>query len=416
VAYTSGTSWASTPVTDSNGNAWPTTPTALQKDSLANMDLAAFVLPNANPGNTTVVFHFAAPIPQFQFSLSEFAGIATTAPVSGTTGASGVLAPNLTAGTFTPGNNDANGGNLIWSYFYDDSNFGSGNEVTSFTPGPGFSLLDADIAWHREVNLHHAAEYGVQALAAPITPSITAAMSPSADSFVGLSIALRVASAGTLPPPGIRIQSVLHSTRETPPTSMTMQAPLSGNLIVLTTANAQGFGTVSSVTDNKGNTYTAYEPDGSEPQFFVAANAVTGNDLVLTINSPARQAGISWSVYGISGAATAPVDVVSGMPAANCSNVSSVGGAPVISPTGPGLTIAVMGQGQGPGLGVTSPIAAVFDNATYAGETDFDTMENADCRGHVYNAGAETESFTWSISAQPNNSCYATAAHFLQAP
>lgn len=194
---------------------------------------------------------------------------------------------------------------------------------------------------------------------------------------------------------------------------MTMQAPLAGNLIVFTTANAEGFGTVTSVTDNKGNAYAKYEPDGSEPQFFVAPNAVTGNDLVLTVNSPSGQAGISWTVYGISGAASAPVDAVAGAPAVGCSSVTSIGSMPVIAPTAPGLTIAVMGQGQGPGFGVVSPAGAVFDMATYTGETDLDTMENADCRAHLYNTSTAVESWSWAISSQPNNSCFATAIHLL---
>jgi hypothetical protein len=415
VAYTSGTRFAATPVTDTNGNTWPTSPSASRTDSAANMDLAIFVLPNAHPGTTTISFHFANNIPQFQYSFSEFYNVATQSPVNGGSGASAVLAPSLSTGSFTPGNNDANGGNLIWSYFFDDSQFGSGNEVTSFTPGPGFTLLDADIAWHREVNPHHATESTVQATAAAINPSLGATMSPAGDSFIGLSIALRAAHAGTAPPSsGIRISRILHNTRGVPPNVLTAQAPSTGNTIVFSTANA-GFSDITSITDNKGNSYVKVEPDGSEPQFFVAANAKTGDDLMLTINMAGTPAGISFSIFDVLGAATAPLDATGGMPATDCSNVTSVSSAPVIAPTAAGLAIAVLGVGQGPGLGLGAgaPAGAVFDVATYTNETDFDTMENADGRGHVYNAGAETESWNWAISSQPNNSCFATAIHLL---
>ena len=49
VAYEAGASFAATPVTDSNGNAWPTAPSASVTDSNGNVNLAVFVLPNASP-------------------------------------------------------------------------------------------------------------------------------------------------------------------------------------------------------------------------------------------------------------------------------------------------------------------------------------------------------------------------------
>ena len=44
--------------------------------------------------------------------------------------------PAISAGTFTPSNNDASGGNLIWSYFADS--YGTtafATEATRFTAG-----------------------------------------------------------------------------------------------------------------------------------------------------------------------------------------------------------------------------------------------------------------------------------------
>jgi hypothetical protein len=418
IAYTSGTPFSTTPVTDSNGNSWPTSPAASQGDAAGNMDLAIFVLPDAKAGPTTITFHFANAIPQFQFSFSEFYNVATSAPINGSSGASQVLAPGLATGTFTPGNNDAAGGNLIWSYFFDDSNPGSGNEVTRFTPGSGFALLDADIGWHTDANVHHVTEYTVQATHAPIDPSVTAAMSSAADRFVGLSIALKAAVAGTPPAAAsaaIRIANVLHNTNEVPPATLTLQAPSSGNLIVVSTANPATLTDITSITDSKGNSYLAVQGDGSEPQFYVAANAVTSNDLVLTLHL-SGVAGISISVFDILGAAASPLDTTAILPPVNCSNVTSLSNAPSITPTAPrGLTLAVVGLGQGPGtgLGAGSPADAVFDMATYTNEKDLDTMENADGRAHLYNTSAALESWNWTISSQPNNSCSASAIHLL---
>jgi hypothetical protein len=419
VAYTSGTPFAASAVTDSNGNPWPTGPAASKVDSAGNMDLAIFVLPNARPGPTTVTLHWSHAIPQFQYSFSEFDNVATSAPVNGSSGAAQVQAPALSTGTFTPGNNDASGGNLVWSYFFDDSSPGSNDDVTAFTPGPGFALLDADTAWHLDANVHHAAEYMVQTTAAPIDPGMTAAMSPSSDRFIGLSIALKAASAGTAPAPpsaAIRIAKVLHYTNEVPPSTLSAQVPSSGNLIVFSTANASGFGDIASVTDSKGNSYTKVQPDSSEPQFFVAPHAVTGNDLVLTAHLDGNASGMSFTVFDIVGAASSPLGAIGHMPAVNCSNLSFIANAPSITPTAAGgLTIAVMGLGQGPGtgLGQGSPTSAVFDMATYTGETDLDTMENADSRAHLYNTSTAVESWSWAITSQPNNSCFAAAIHLL---
>jgi hypothetical protein len=75
------------------------------------------------------------------------------------------------------------------------------------------------------------------------------------------------------------------------------------------------------------------------------------------------------------------------------------------------LTIATMALGNGPGLSVTAPAGALFDLVTYAGELDTDTMENADALGHVYNATTATQSWSWTFTSRPNNTCYASAIH-----
>jgi chitodextrinase len=165
VARRSGTSFASTPVTDSNGNPWPTTPSAAT-NAAGDIDLAIFVLPAANAGTTTITVHFTAAIQPFSYTVSEFYGVASSSPVNGSSGASNVSAPNIHTGSFTPGDNNANGGNLIWSFFWADDTFG--HEVTTFAAGGPFTLLDANIFWHTDASAHSASEYYVQTTSAPI--------------------------------------------------------------------------------------------------------------------------------------------------------------------------------------------------------------------------------------------------------
>lgn len=414
VAYLHGASFAATPISDSNGNAWPTTPSASLSDSNLNLDLAVFVLPNANPGPTTLTIHFTARIHPVQYDCSEWVNVATSSPLSGTAKASNVATPSVAAGSFAPVNNDSGGGNLIIQYAVDDDDAGGGGAITGFAAGPGFTLLDADIAWAGDTNSYHASQFSVQATAAPVNPTLTASGGPQ--HFATLAIALRAAPAGTAPPAsGIRIVKVHHFTNEIPPTSWSMQMPTTGsNLIVAVTANAPADAntTITGVTDNRGNTYAKTEPADDQPQWWIAQNAATGDDLRLTFSLHSGAAGCSMRIFEITGAATSGQPDTSAGHTLACSGATSVTGFPVITPASAnGLTIATMAIGQGPGLAVTSPAGATWGLVTYTGEQDTDTMENADAQGWLYNSTMATESWNWDLTSIPNNTCYSSAIH-----
>jgi chitodextrinase len=420
VAYESGASFAATPVTDSNGNVWPAAPSAAVADRNGNVNLAVFVLPNARPGLTTLTVHFTTPVRPFQYDCGEWRNVDTAAPVAGSVGASGVAGPTVSAGVFTPQNNDAHGGNLVLYYVHTDDSPGSGNSASSIAAGGGFTLLDADIAWGRDTNSYHASAYLVQPTAAAIDPSVTVTTAPGTEHFVVLAIALKAAAAGTAPAPGIRIVKMHHFTNEVPPTAWNIQFPTTGsNLIVAVTPNAPGNGntTIGSVTDNHGNTYRKTQPAADQPQWWVAEGATTAADTRLTVSMNAGSAGLSMRVFEITGAASSSVvDAAAGMSATKCDSLTSITRAPSITPASAnGLTIATMALGQGPGLAVDGPAGAVFDLVTYAGELDTDTMENADAMGHVYNTTTTTQDWSWRFTSRPANSCHASAIH-LRAP
>jgi hypothetical protein len=132
--------------------------------------------------------------------------------------------------------------------------------------------------------------------------------------------------------------------------------------------------------------------------------------LVVTGGSPV----MSWLVFDIAGASASPIGASAGVPSTPCSDQTVVSDFPTITPTAAGgLTIAVVGEGQGPGLTTTSPQGALFDFVSYAGERDTDLMDNADLAGHFYNPDTSTEHWSWSITSIGNNSCFATAVNFL---
>ena len=280
-------------------------------------------------------------------------------------------------------------------------------------------MLDADITWGTDANAHHASEYFVQNTAAAINPGMTVTMTPSGDTFNAVSVALKAAPAGTAPAAGIRIIRVSHCTREAGiPAAWNHQFPTSGNLIVAVT-NENSVINITSAADTKGNSYSRVEPDESEPQFWYAANATPDSNLKLTLNISGYALPTTVVFYDIIGADPSPFDVSAGTVAWDCSNLTSVTNQPSITPTTiNGLTLATMSIGQGPATGffTGAPSGAIFDLVTYAGESDFDTMDNADAKAHLYNTDLSTENWNYRITSNPSNSCSSTAVHFKAAP
>lgn len=413
-----GNDLAATPVTDNNGNRWPTPPSMRSSDSNSGIDIAIFVLPNANAGVTTITIHFTQMLRPVQYTISEFNNIAATSPVNGSSTNSAQSSPNLNAGSFTPGNNDANGGNLILAYAYDTSAPPSNHTATNIAAGTNFTLLDADIAWGSDTNDgYHASEYFVQTTAAAINPGMVVTMVPGNDAYNMAAIALKAAAAGTAPPAsGIRIVRVVHQTNEVPPAIWKLQFPSSGNLIAFATNESSPVINITSVTDNNGNTYSKVEDDPSEPQFWYASNATADANLKLTLNIAGTPAGSTVVLYDIIGAATSPLDAHHGVPAQADNGGANISNSPSISPASAnGLTIASVSLGTGPssGLNTGSPAGAIFDLVYYRGEKDFDTMDNADGKGHVYNTDLSQENWNWVIANGGATTNYSSmAVHF----
>jgi hypothetical protein len=187
-------------------------------------------------------------------------------------------------------------------------------------------------------------------------------------------------------------------------------------LLVLVTNPNSNFD-ITGITDSASNSYVLEEPDGSEPQVWYAANATTGPTLRVTLTTSGRPSQSTLVFYDITGAAVAPFDLVAGVTATNCSNLTSLTNSPSITPsTVNGLVLAALSLGQGPGLAVTSPSGASWDLVTYPPiETDMDLMENADGKAHLYNSTTATENWNWTITPIANDSYSASAVEFKAA-
>ena len=177
ISYPSG----NTPsITDSLSNAWPSSAACTANNGSGNIVTAIYVLPNSKAGTAsspgTITIGFGSAIQPFQYTISEFNNIATSSPVNGCKQAAG-LSPNASTavidpGSFTPTtNNNANGGDVIWSYTAVAAT--SSGSPTTWKAGSGFTLLDGDIN-STYPGFPHASQWYIQTTQAAVDPTISA--------------------------------------------------------------------------------------------------------------------------------------------------------------------------------------------------------------------------------------------------
>jgi FG-GAP-like repeat len=385
-------------VTDNNGNAWPSSPAVSADAGVGNYVSAIFVLPNAKAGLTTITVTFGAAIIPFEYTVSEFNNVATVTPVNGSQATASVSGSATHAtGSFTPTDNDANGGNLIWNY-YAISGAAAGNP-TSWVAGGSFTLLDGDIAWTSGQGFPHASQWYVQTTAAAINPSITA--TGDTQGYNCVAVALKAANAGTAVPAGIHVAKIIHQTSGSIPATLHLQEPVTGNLRVLEIS----LSVITGISDSEGGTWTKVTDSGGAAIWYSANRSANPNLIVTLATTGAQPQSIRF--YDISGAAAAPFDVSATTAGVVISGLTTLSNQPVITPTtANGLIIAAMALGQGPGLGFSAgtPAGAIWDLVNSTGQTDMDLMDNADCLGHYYNPNTSAVDWNWHFTAIGANS------------
>jgi hypothetical protein len=238
-------------VSDDKGNTWTRGP---HTDFVANTETTTILYAlGVAAGTQKITVHFDASIFNVHATVSEWYNIATSAAANGSSAASDVASP-VSPGSFTPGNNDANGGNLIYQHAIAIPGSGSLGNLTStvsaITAGMGFALASANR------QLASISQYTVQTTAGAINPTLTVAQASGADHFNTIAIAFKAAAAGTAPATrGIRIQNMQHTFHPWPGSS-TVNLPSSGNLLALTAPVNTGQDAITSVSDSKGNAWS----------------------------------------------------------------------------------------------------------------------------------------------------------------
>jgi hypothetical protein len=378
----------------------------------------AFTATGAGTGTGTAT----QAVVSFQYSIVECYGVATSGGIGGYSGAATVTTP--ASGSFTPTNNNANGGNLILSYFC-KSDQDPNNWTSGIFPGPNFTMLGSQIAWSggNPLNTNNAAyaqpnalEGYIQATAAPVNGSISVANEPSGDNWNCLTVAIPLLpNAGTAPPSTVYFRNLLHqTTNQSFPASGTfaMQCSAMGNLRVVSQDGAMN---VQFVYDSDGN---IYQNTAAGCQIYYAWNCKPNANFTVFCVGGGAAANVTWMFADFANANTAANPYIGSLASnQNVSSLTSVTLTPSPNPANTqGVVYGALGLGIGPGLGVTSPVGAIFDFGTYVGETDGDAMNNADLLMHYYYNSPGPQVWTVSITSDPSNSTSGGWVWFNTAP
>lgn len=390
-------------VTDNNGNTWGA---ATKTQVGAGNTSAVFVLLNANTGQTTLTVTFGSRISPFQYTVAEFYNVATSAAAAGSISAA-TTGTGLATGSFTPTNNNATGGNLIWMYTCSGDSSGPA-APTNWSAGSGFTLLDADISVQTAQGLPHASQYIVQTTSAAINPGFTVTGAGGTDHYNNIAVALKAASAGAGPPTTIYVRKILHFMDQATPSSWPLQTPCEGNLRVFVSFGGTGN---TAVTSNDSTTWTRV---GTQNIMYYAANKAANLSLVTTfVPTPFAGNPFCVQIYDVANALAAPFDTFGEDLNQNLNGLTSFAHHPDITPAAAGeLVIAFSSLGTGPGLSVTAPPGATFQFCTFTGETDNSSMTTANLLGHGISQSSALQSWSWTFTNNINNSSSAAAAAF----
>jgi len=378
----------------------------------------AFTATGAGSGTGTATQSIKA----FSYAMTELYNVATSGGLSGSVSAA--FTTTLATGSFTPTNNNANGGNFVWCFFSKADQIPSASS-THFLAGSGFTLLSADSNYSGSFSTNPAngltkcVEYQVQGTSAAVNPSFKS-LNESGDHWNCIAVSVPINnSAGTPIPSGMGVNRIAHFATESFPTSSTplfkMQLPVNGNFRLLVcddpSMNAQ------TITDSEGNTWIAPTPsNGGTAGMWYLANSQANPNLIVYAQGGGSDNELSFRFFDVIGADPNPqiTCVSSGQ---TVSGSSSFTMSPSPSPTATtGMTFVNVGLGQGPGLGVTAPSWAIWDLCTYTGELDLDEMENADIMAHGNFTISGDQTWTFSITNSASNSTSGGAITVSGAP
>lgn len=400
-------------VTDSASQGYSIAKTGTSGDTNQTLFIAYF--PNTTAGVSSVTINYTGTNASFVSSwVGEFNNIAATSPVDVTTSNQG-SGTSVTAGSFTP----TVSGDLLIMVAEQDSS----GALTSWTAGSQtnitWALTQNDIGFGDQVD--EMVQWGVYSANTAINP--TATMAPTG-SWNAIAVAFKQsASAQGSPAPssGIYVYNNIHYNLVTGATSTVIGAPISAacNLGVLALISTVT-GDLTGIVDSNGNAWTKIGQvnfGGSGfVQYWYTANATFAPSAHLTLTFGALSAESECILYGLSGAATAPLDTGFGTAGfasttgtqSVSGNLTTVSGTPS---TSNGVIFGMIGINSNQINGLTS---GIFDAVWSVDEAIQSELDENNGRGHFYNPTTSAFTFVWTVSAAV--STWAAAATAFKAP
>lgn len=387
-------------ITDDADNAWPSV-TKKVDDTGNTLTSACYVLPNCNAGTRVITVTFNASLLAFNASASEWYNIDTSSPADGNNGATAVTP--AASGSF----NTTVNGDLILHYAIGTGwgtqlNAGFNSNVTTLTKATGYTKLHAN----KEQMVF--TEYQVQSTAGATNPSASVSGGSSAsEPFNSITIALKSATAGTAPAPGVRVVGITHGAFSNVSSNgnYTAWTPFTGNLGVLITSYPSSGLPINSCSGAVAGSFTLVAPSAPSgyPQAVYKTSMSSSDDEVLTLNLSTGSSGkLQWMVYDVVNAGaydtqgTAVLGSFSAGPVDHCPDIT-----PGVSY---GITIATGEFGTGPPIGLISPSGALFDCGFYTGYTDLSPWDSGDAHGHYVFRSNAAQNWTWVDTKATGNS------------
>jgi hypothetical protein len=387
--------------------------------------IIASVTPTVGSKNFTVTFNGTADATFTQWAYAEVNNLGAL----DVTGENTATNASMLGGSATP----TVAGDYLQAIFEPETGVGGTSWAVGTNSNITWNLGQSDIGYGSGQTCSQMFQYGVQSVAAAINPAAT--QNPST-TYGAVWAAYKAATAGGTPS-GMYIATVQHYNLKTTGTSFTIPAPIpaSCNLGVLHVITAPSTGPITAVVGSVSGTWTHigdqanhngsgilmdwYKPNGT----FSTAD-------VLTITATVGLSVADCNLYGIVGAATAPLDTAA--TATTGSFTSGFGTNTGDQGTaGTSLTPMVATPSTSNGIfinhtgvnsqGITGTSGTCFSDIAWspqeAGENDLDE-NNGKCHANYSSTAAITVTYT---SAAPGGGSvalngWATAGEFFMAP
>jgi hypothetical protein len=382
-------------VADTAGNTYTQLVTVTSNQTL--FIFGAFnISADTGPTTVTITFH-SSTTPHYSGTVVEFCNVATASAGDGTASNNG-SSTTADGGTITTTVN----GDLIYAFMTQETDNAGTHNGTSRTPATGWFPI------HNDLSCGTFSMWTQQGGAGAITSSVT--FNPGTI-WVGASVALKTASAGTARPAGVRVirrqaQSALVSPLPQP---WSIQMPCeAGSTIagssVSANANVSDH-SILRIADTSPNTWTlakknpnGYGGNRGDTEIWYASNVRVPSAGQLTlnyrwVNAIQEVVLVLYELQGIN--AYNPI----GASYEATGNQAAAGNltAGVITPaTADGIVLAVLPIDIGAVTGCATPATYVFDTVTFPeGGGGFNVLEEDNGRAHVLVTSTSTLTFVW---------------------